>query len=97
MNISKYRKQAGLTQSQLGKILMITQRRTIGAWEADPKKLSLYTLEAYARACGVRLADLLGYDGESQGKLDKIKDIMVLDDIDREVFINAFLDKEVIE
>ena len=76
IELKAYRKRAGLTQAELGRSLGISLRRTIGRWEADPMSLTGYQLEDYARICGVTLADLMGYDGTAQVKLDRVRGIV---------------------
>ena len=72
MELKQHRKAAGLSQLDLARALGYRRRDTIGRWENNPDSISLGNLKAYARACGVTLADLLGYDGEAQTKLDAI-------------------------
>ena len=84
MNLAKHRKAAGLSQLQLARALGMRQRRTIGAWENNPDKVSLGNLKAYAEQCGVTLADLLGHNQETVAQ-DKLKRVFEAIDWTKEV------------
>lgn len=75
MNLSQHRKAAGLTQAQLGKVIG-RHKETVRQYEAATDMMPLYKLQDYAEACKITLGELLGYDGEAQAKLDKIKEIL---------------------
>lgn len=74
MNIAKHRKAAGLSQEEMAEKLGYARRQTIGVLEGNPEKLSIAQLTDYAAACGVTVADLLGYDSDAQERLRKIYD-----------------------
>jgi len=65
-----------MSQSVMATHLGLHCRQAVYIWESNPSNMKVSQLEDYAAACGVRLADLLGYDGEAQNKLDKIKDVL---------------------
>lgn len=76
MNLKQHRKAAGLTQTELGRAMGISLRATVGRWEANPGCMTLGRLTDYARICGVTLADLMGYDGQAQVKLDRVREVV---------------------
>jgi len=58
------RKQAGLTQSQLGDLIQIKQQ-AVAAYECGKRRLPVSLVPVWARALGVTIEDFLG---ESNGK-----------------------------
>ncbi len=78
MNLAQHRKAAGLTQTELGKVIGRT-KETVRQYEANPKKLTVERLEDYANACNVTVADLMGFDGQAQEKLKNVHDLLSVD------------------
>jgi transcriptional regulator with XRE-family HTH domain len=56
--IRKYRQKAGLSQEELGRELDLT-RGSIAKMEAGSQSLYVHSLYRIAKACGVKVADLL--------------------------------------
>lgn len=65
MNIAQHRKNKGLSQYELARLLGYARRDTIGRWENNPDHVSLGNLKRYAEACDVSLAVLLGLTGDN--------------------------------
>ena len=76
MNIAKHRKNAGLNQKDMAKRLGYSRRDTISRWECDTDSISLGNLRAYATACGVSLAVLLGLHENTDALRESVKKVL---------------------
>lgn len=65
-----------MSQTVMATHLGLHCRQAVYIWESNPSNMKISQLEDYAAACGVRLADLLGYDGKAQELIDRMKEVM---------------------
>lgn len=93
-NIKKYRKEIGLTQTQLAKKLGIIQSN-IHRWEADKIIPSIETIKKLAETLDISVDGLLFTEKErkrlrvtDKELLDKLKDLAKLTPEDRTTIVN---------
>ena len=74
-NITKHRKLTGISQAQLARDIGVS-RQLLSRYMNDEGLFTINMLDHLSGQLGCHRADLLGYDGESQNKLDKIKEVL---------------------
>ncbi len=95
--IVKRRKELGMTQTQLGDLIGVTQQ-VIASYETARRQMPAWRVPAMARALDMSTEALMGFDGGGAKRGPKSKLEKQLDQVRRlpkseQVFVSQFLDK----
>lgn len=74
-NITKQRKLLGCSQAELARRIGMSRQR-LSRLMCNEALFTIEVLDDLSNQLGCHKADLLGYDGASQSKLDKIKEVL---------------------